>query len=134
MIPASDTWAPVEARPLARAWEIHSFDSRVSFPNTHPHRTGRLLEDRSQSASDLENRDLIQGIFPGYAANAVGAEEFRFSGHIQKESSHFCRADQGVSRYNMRGKGMVSRTCSSPQIQATTRSMPIPKPECGTVP
>ena len=31
----------------------------------------------------------------------------------------------------MRGKGMVSRTCSKPQIQATARSMPMPKPECG---
>src|SRR5579863_5445017 len=40
----------------------------------------------------------------------------------------------GVRRYSMRGNGMVSRTCSSPQIQATTRSMPMPKPECGTLP
>ena len=29
---------------------------------------------------------------------------------------------------------MVSRMCSSPQIQATQRSMPMPKPPCGTVP
>src|SRR5579862_835092 len=40
----------------------------------------------------------------------------------------------GYSRYSMRGKGIVSRTCSSAQIQATTRSIPIPKPECGTLP
>src|SRR5947199_289524 len=29
---------------------------------------------------------------------------------------------------------MVSRRCSSPQIQVTTRSMPMPKPACGKVP
>ena len=34
----------------------------------------------------------------------------------------------------MRGNAMVSRTCSRPQIQATQRSMPMPKPPCGTVP
>ena len=40
----------------------------------------------------------------------------------------------GCSRYSMRGNAMVSRMCSSPQIQATQRSMPMPKPPCGTVP
>ena len=29
---------------------------------------------------------------------------------------------------------MVSRMCSRPHIQATKRSMPMPKPACGTVP
>ncbi len=42
--------------------------------------------------------------------------------------------DYGRVRYSMRGYGMVSRTCSRPQIQATTRSTPMPKPACGTVP
>ena len=37
-------------------------------------------------------------------------------------------------RYSMRGYGIVSRTCSSPQIQATHRSTPIPNPPCGTAP
>ena len=40
----------------------------------------------------------------------------------------------GYSRYSIRGYGIVSRTCSRPQIQATTRSMPMPKPPCGTEP
>ena len=40
----------------------------------------------------------------------------------------------GYSRYSIRGYGIVSRTCSSLQIQATTRSMPMPKPPCGTLP
>jgi hypothetical protein len=40
----------------------------------------------------------------------------------------------GYSRWSIRGNGIVSRTCSRPQIQATARSMPIPKPECGTLP
>ncbi len=35
---------------------------------------------------------------------------------------------QGVTRYNIRGTGMASRRCSRPQIQATTRSIPMPKP------
>ena len=34
----------------------------------------------------------------------------------------------------MRGNGMVSRMCSSPQIQATARSTPMPNPACGTEP
>ena len=40
----------------------------------------------------------------------------------------------GVTRYIMRGKASASRTCSRPQIQPTTRSMPMPNPPCGTDP
>jgi len=31
----------------------------------------------------------------------------------------------------MRGNGIVSRTCVSPQIHDTLRSTPSPKPACG---
>jgi len=40
----------------------------------------------------------------------------------------------GFKRYSILGKGIVSRTWSSPQIHATARSMPMPKPACGTLP
>ena len=40
----------------------------------------------------------------------------------------------GYNRYNILGKGIVSRTCSSPHIHATARSIPIPNPACGTDP
>ncbi len=40
----------------------------------------------------------------------------------------------GLMRSIMRAKGMVSRTWCSPQIQATMRSTPAPKPAWGTVP
>ena len=40
----------------------------------------------------------------------------------------------GVVRYNIRGNAMVSRMCSSPHIQATKRSTPMPNPPCGTLP
>jgi len=40
----------------------------------------------------------------------------------------------GYSRPIVRAKGMASRMCLSPQIQATVRSRPSPKPECGTEP
>ena len=40
----------------------------------------------------------------------------------------------GRSRSSMRGNGMVSRTWCSPHTQATMRSMPMPKPACGTEP
>jgi len=43
-------------------------------------------------------------------------------------------APHGSSRYIVRGYGMHSRTCSTPQIQPTVRSRPRPKPECGTEP
>ena len=43
-------------------------------------------------------------------------------------------SNQGYNRFSMRGYGIVSRTCSRPQIHATTRSMPMPKPPCGTEP
>ena len=39
-----------------------------------------------------------------------------------------------LSRLSIRGKGMVSRTWSSPAIHASVRSTPIPKPACGTLP
>ena len=44
------------------------------------------------------------------------------------------RRRYGVKRSSMRGKGMVSRTWCRPQSQATMRSMPMPKPACGTEP
>ena len=44
------------------------------------------------------------------------------------------RSSYGARRLSMRGNGMVSRTWGSPQIQATVRSMPRPKPACGNVP
>ena len=40
----------------------------------------------------------------------------------------------GVIRSIMRGNGMVSRTWWRPQIQATVRSTPRPKPAWGTMP
>ncbi len=40
----------------------------------------------------------------------------------------------GVIRSIMRAKGMVSRTWCRPQIQATQRSTPMPKPACGAEP
>ncbi len=40
----------------------------------------------------------------------------------------------GYRRYSWRGNGMVSRMWRVPAIQATQRSMPMPKPEWGTVP
>ncbi len=40
----------------------------------------------------------------------------------------------GLSRPRRRGKGIVSRTCPSPQTHATVRSSPSPKPACGTDP
>ncbi len=40
----------------------------------------------------------------------------------------------GYMRCRVLAKGMVSLTWSRPQTQATTRSMPMPKPECGTLP
>ena len=41
---------------------------------------------------------------------------------------------QGRMLVNVRGKAMVSRTWSRPQIQATVRSTPRPKPLCTTEP
>ena len=40
----------------------------------------------------------------------------------------------GWRRPSRRGNGPVSRTCPSPQIQATVRSRPSPNPACGTDP
>ena len=34
----------------------------------------------------------------------------------------------------MRGNAIASRMCGSPQIHATVRSRPRPKPECTNVP
>ena len=40
----------------------------------------------------------------------------------------------GYILYSIRGYGIASRRCSRPQIQVTTRSMPMPKPPWGTLP
>src|SRR6201987_1894984 len=40
----------------------------------------------------------------------------------------------GYSRCNVLGNGIVSRTSSRPQIQATALSIPMPKPPWGTLP
>ena len=40
----------------------------------------------------------------------------------------------GVRRLIILGKGMTSRMWETPHIQATVRSTPRPKPECGKVP
>jgi hypothetical protein len=40
----------------------------------------------------------------------------------------------GVSRFSVRGKGLVWRMWSRPQTQATVRSRPRPKPLWGTLP
>ena len=40
----------------------------------------------------------------------------------------------GLKRPIVRGKGIHSRICSTPVIQRTVRSSPIPNPECGTLP
>src|SRR3990167_7338976 len=41
---------------------------------------------------------------------------------------------QGLKRLIVRGNGILSLICSAPEIQRTTRSTPMPKPECGTEP
>ena len=46
-------------------------------------------------------------------------------------SSMMIANSYGYSRCSILGNGIVSRTCSSPQIQATARSIPIPKPSVG---
>ena len=45
-----------------------------------------------------------------------------------------CSLPYGYIRLSMRGKGIVSRTWSSAHTHDTTRSMPMPKPACGTLP
>jgi NTP pyrophosphatase (non-canonical NTP hydrolase) len=40
----------------------------------------------------------------------------------------------GYNRWICRGNAIASRMCARPQIQATVRSMPSPKPECTKVP
>ena len=62
--------------------------------------------------------------------------ERRSAGHARVFTDDGRRTtnNYGYNRYNILGKGIVSRTCSIPQIQLTIRSMPIPNPLCGTEP
>ena len=53
------------------------------------------------------------------ASTRVSSRQTRVSAHNDS---------YGRRRYSMRGNAMVSRMCSRPQIQATQRSMPMPKP------
>ena len=55
------------------------------------------------------------------------------NGHARKENERG-NHPYGLNLYNILGNGIVSRTCSIPHIHATVRSMPMPKPACGTLP
>lgn len=66
---------------------------------------------------------------------STGKDYFQFKVHKKSEAIcwlHF--VTYGYKRFSKRGNGIVSRTCSVPEIQATVRSKPSPKPECGTEP
>lgn len=65
-----------------------------------------------------------------------GKDYFQFKVHKKSEASMLASLflTYGYKRFSKRGNGMVSRTCSVPEIQATVRSKPRPKPECGTEP
>ena len=75
------------------------------------------------------------------ASPSMTSESTRFFGHPRETIPIFMAtnyqlptANYGYSLYSIRGYGIVSRTCSSLQIQETQRSIPMPKPPCGTVP
>ena len=65
---------------------------------------------------------------PAFERSRDPASRPRSVSHVPHGTSY------GDSRCNMRGNAMVSRMCSRPQIHATQRSIPMPKPPCGTVP
>ncbi len=103
--------------------------NRDSHRSKHANRESKfqrrgLLGGNTRMAVEVrDTRDLDGALLP-----RCGPFRGRAQARVRPSSR------QGVKRYNMRGKGIVSRTCSSPQIHATTRSMPMPKPACGTVP
>ena len=85
-------------------------------------------------------RDLVPGLL-GDAQHHLAVDEVLGAAEGEKADLHCLltvdgsRTDSyGYIRYSIRGYGIASRRCSRPQIQATTRSMPMPKPPCGTLP
>ena len=58
----------------------------------------------------------------------------RSGGSLQQFHPGRPGAGYGVIRSIIRANGIVSRTWCRPQIQATHRSTPMPKPACGTEP
>ena len=89
------------------------FDCKSSNPDPAASRGSGLTNHDSRSTSD----ELL----------ATGL----FRCELRTEN---CELPYGYIRFSIRGNGIVSRTWSSAHTHATTRSMPMPKPECGTLP
>ena len=98
--------------------------------------------DRTERIPLLEADGRVQAAFDGYTALACPAPaSFPYTYRREADKRiHVLDRDgrevgvYGSIRFVSRGKGMHSRTCSVPQIQATVRSTPRPKPLCGKVP
>src|ERR1700733_5286767 len=96
-------------------------ESRLEAGNTkcgrlHIHAAARLTEvERNPNDANLPGRDAGEGWSD--IGHKFGLTYF-----------------YGYNRCSILGNGIVSRTCSRPQIHATARSIPMPKPACGTPP
>ncbi len=109
--PSSTKSSPSAARigAIARALSSNALPS-ARF-NEHDERDRDREEQTEDDADEPEERDATVAARRGDGREAHGAR-----------------------RFSMRGNGIVSRTCGSPQIHATVRSMPRPKPACGNEP
>ena len=76
---------------------------------------------------------LTISIFGTLNASNFGNFSDKDASLITKEASALL-VYHGYRRFKRRGNGIVSRTCSTPESQATVRSKPRPNPECGTEP
>ena len=103
-----------------------------------------------------DNPQVYVAVGPGFApgARTEGCHFLRMAGlkqrphHLSEDGVALAHLSAGAVRSDrrasvlahghtlprVRGKGMVSRMCCRPQIQATQRSTPMPKPEWGTEP
>src|SRR6266853_3522319 len=100
--------------------------------------TGKSMKAEEVSVQGGEGREVRfagdRVLRPGAPLLRVLCARVGFHSHVNLGMRLPHTSTYGYSRCSMRGNGMGTRRFSRPQIQATARSMPMPKPECGTLP
>src|SRR5579863_7817484 len=116
---------------------------------SHIHAAARLAEveghtnDADLTGSDARRGDVCHGFSRNKIADFQILQPVNLKYSAPDPSPALVKAHgfrmsttkfYGYNRCSILGNGIVSRTCSSPQIHATARSMPMPKPAWGTLP
>ena len=136
---------PTRARCSASGEGLESWQPGVTTGGRHHSTRGHRRTSRRRAATSrraarttrrlsMSTSTTSRGLFARSERPARDASRGSVPGAARERRVTSSDERQGARRFSMRGKGIVSRTCGSPQIQETVRSMPRPKPACGNEP